>query len=92
MKLFGPKEESRRELKRRHNKMPRNVTKFYSEDEIKKNEMGEDVITMEDRRGAYGGLNGRPEGKRQLGGARCVWAYDLERTGWKSGLDFSGSR
>ena len=92
MKLFGPKEENRRELKRRHNKVPRNVTKYYLDDEIKKNEMGEHVITMEDRRGAYGGLKGRPEGKRQLGGTRCVWAYYLERTGWEGGLDCSGSR
>ena len=52
MKLFGPKEENRRELKRRHNKAPRNVAKYYLDDEIKKNEMGEHVITMEDRRGA----------------------------------------
>jgi hypothetical protein len=46
---------------------------------------------MEDSRGAYGGLTGRPEGKRQLGGARCEWVYDLERIEWDSGLDCSVS-
>jgi hypothetical protein len=35
MKIFGPKEENRREMKRWHNKLPRNVTKYYA-DEIKK--------------------------------------------------------
>ena len=32
MKLFEPKEENRRELKTRHNKVPRNVTKYYLDD------------------------------------------------------------
>jgi hypothetical protein len=52
MKIFGPKEENTRELKRRHNEVPRNVTKYCLDVEIKKNEMGEHVVTMEDRRGA----------------------------------------
>jgi len=79
-------------LKRWQNKLSRNVTKYYLDDKFKRNEMGDHVITKEGRRGAYGGLKGRPEEKRQLGGARCVWVYDLERKGWESKLDCTSSR
>jgi hypothetical protein len=42
------------------------------DDKIKRNEMGDPMVTKNDRRGAYRGLRERPERKRQLGGARYV--------------------
>ena len=54
--------------------------------------MVEHVLKMEGRRDSYRDFKGRPEGKRRLGGARSVWAYDLEIIGWESGLNYSGSR
>ena len=42
------------------------LTKYYSDDQIKGNAMGEALTLMGDRRGAYNGLVGRPEGKSPL--------------------------
>jgi hypothetical protein len=46
------------------------LTKYYSGDHINNNEMGGACETMGDKRGAYGVLVGRPEGKRPLGRPR----------------------
>jgi len=49
------------------------------------------VLRMGDRRGAYGVLVGRPEGKRPLGGPRLGWEdnikMDLQEVGW-GGIDW----
>ena len=53
------------------------------------------LARMEDRRGAYRVLVGRPDGKRTLGIPRYTWKYnikmDLQEMGWEHGLDYSGS-
>jgi hypothetical protein len=46
------------------------LTKYYSGDKIKGSEMGGACSTLKDRRGAYRGLVGRPEGKSLLGRPR----------------------
>jgi hypothetical protein len=38
----------------------------------------EHVACMGDRRGAYGVLVGRPEGKRQLGRSTCKWEGNIK--------------
>jgi len=42
------------------------LTEYYSGNQIEKNEMSGGVASMEDRRGAYWVLVGKPEGKRPL--------------------------
>jgi len=45
------------------------------------------VVHMGERRGAYGVLVGKPEGKRPLGRPRCRWEdaikMDLKEVGWQ---------
>jgi hypothetical protein len=52
---------------------------------MKKNEMGV-VCGMGDRRGAYGFLVGKPEGRRQFGRPGCRWEdlkkWDEEDIDW----------
>jgi len=48
------------------------LTKYYSGNKIKKNEMGETYGTYGDRRGAYWMLVGRLERKRPLGRPRSI--------------------
>jgi hypothetical protein len=47
---------------------------------------------MEDRRGAYRVLVGKPEGKRPLGTPRHRWEenikMDLQEVGWGGGMDW----
>jgi hypothetical protein len=49
------------------------------------------VARMGEKRGAYGILVGRPEGRRQLGRPRRRWEdnikMDLQEVGWGHGLD-----
>ena len=63
-------------------------TKYYLGDRIKKNEMGEAFSTHGERRGVYGILVQKPEGKRPLGKPRCRWEdnikMDLQEVGWGS--------
>ena len=54
------------------------------------------VARMENRRGVYGDLVGKPEGKRPLGRPRLRWEdnikMDLQEVGcWGYGLDGAGS-
>jgi hypothetical protein len=52
------------------------------------------LARMEDRRGAYRVLVGRPDGKRPLGRPRHRWdniKMDLKEMGWGHGLDCTGS-
>jgi len=53
------------------------------------------LARMEDKRGAYRVLVGRPDGKRPLEIPRYRWKYkikmDLQEMGWGHGLDCSGS-
>ena len=62
------------------------LTKYYSCDQIKKNEMGEHVARMGARTGAYRLLVGKPEGMRPLGRPRRRWLdcveNDLQEVGW----------
>jgi hypothetical protein len=45
----------------------RRLSKYYSGDQIEKNEMGGTCSAYGERRGAYRILAGKPEGKRLLG-------------------------
>jgi hypothetical protein len=53
------------------------------------------VARVEDRRGAYRVLVGRPERKRSVGIPRLKWEDDIEinlqELGWGRGFDYSGS-
>jgi hypothetical protein len=49
------------------------VTKYYSGDEIKKNEMGRACSMYGARRGAYRVLVRKPEGRKPLERPRCRW-------------------
>ena len=67
------------------------LTKYYSGDQIKKNEMGGACSTYGGRRGAYRVLVGKPNGKRQLERPRNRWEdtieMDLQELEWGHGLD-----
>jgi hypothetical protein len=54
------------------------LIKYYSNDQIKMNEMAGHVARMGDRRGSYGVLMGRPEGKRPLGRPRQRWEDNIK--------------
>ena len=47
------------------------LIKHYSDNQIKKNEMGGHIVRMGNRKGAYRILVGKPEGKRPRGRPRC---------------------
>jgi len=50
------------------------LTRYYSGDQIKKNEMdGTFIARMGERRGAYSVLVAKPEGKKPLGKPRSTW-------------------
>ena len=53
------------------------------------------VARMEERRGWYGVLVGKTEGRRPLGRPRCRWEdsvkMELREVGWWHGLNQSGS-
>jgi hypothetical protein len=61
-------------------------TNYYSGDQIRKNEMGDHVAHMGEKRGAYRVLVRKPEGKEPLGRPRVQWEYnitmDLEEVEW----------
>jgi hypothetical protein len=67
------------------------MTKYYSDNQIEKNEMGGHVARMGEKRGAYRILVGRLEGRRPLGRPRWRREYnvkmDLQEVGWGHGLD-----
>ena len=62
------------------------LTKYYSNDQIKKNEMGGYVERMEKRNDAYRVFVGKPERKRPLGKCRRRWKntikMDLKKWNW----------
>jgi hypothetical protein len=63
------------------------LTEYYSNDQIKKNEMGGACGNTGDRRGAYRVLVGKPEGKRPPGRHRLRWddniKMDVKELGWE---------
>jgi hypothetical protein len=65
------------------------ITKYYSGDQIEKNEMGGACSTMGERSGAYRILVGTPDGRRPLGRPRRRWEdnikMDLQDVRW--GID-----
>ena len=66
-------------------------TKYYSGDQIKKNEMGGACGTYWER-SLYGVLVGRPQGKRQIGRSRHGWKdkikMERQEVGW-GGMDWT---
>jgi hypothetical protein len=54
------------------------ITKYYSGDQIKKNEVGGHVARIGEGRGAYRILVGRPEGRRPLGRPRRRWEDNIK--------------
>jgi hypothetical protein len=68
-----------------------NLAKYYSGNQIEKNEMGGACSTYGEKRDAYRILVGRPERRRPLGRLRRRWEdnikMDLEEVGWEHGLD-----
>jgi hypothetical protein len=54
------------------------ITKFYSGNQIEKNEMGGAYSTYGEKRTAYRILVGRPEGRRPLGRPRCRWEVNIK--------------
>ena len=67
------------------------LTQYCSDDKIEKNEMGGAWARMEQRRGEYRDLVGKPEGKRPLGRPRRRWEdttkMDLQEMGC-GGMDW----
>ena len=49
------------------------LTKYYSGDQIEKNEVGRACSRYGEKRGVYRVLVGKPEGKRPLGRPRSKW-------------------
>ena len=81
-KLFGPKrDEITEEWRRLHNE---ELYDFYSFPNIirvsnsRRMRWAGYMARMEDRRGAYKVLMGRPEGKRPLGRPRRKWKDDIK--------------
>jgi hypothetical protein len=66
------------------------ITKYYSGNQIEKNEMGGACRTYGEKSGACRILVGRPEGRRPLGRPRHRWEdnikMDLQDVGW--GMDW----
>ena len=54
------------------------LTKYYSGDQIKKNEMGGARSTYGERRDAYKILVGKPEGQKTPGRPRRRWGDDIK--------------
>jgi hypothetical protein len=71
------------------------LTKYYSSDKDKKNEMagggGEHVARMKETKGAYRILVENPERKRPLGASMLRWQdnikMDVQEIGFKRALD-----
>jgi hypothetical protein len=67
------------------------ITKYYSGDQIKNNEVGGACSTMGEGIGAYRILVGTPEGRRPLGRPRRRWEnnikMDFQEVGWE-GMDW----
>jgi hypothetical protein len=67
------------------------LTKYYSGDQIKKNEVGGACRKYGERSGAYRVLLGKLEGKIPLGRLGRRWEdnikMDLHEVGWGHGLD-----
>ena len=63
-KMFGPKRDEVTDLRRLHNEELYDfLTKYYSGDQIKKNEVGGQVTRTREARGAYRALVVKHEGK-----------------------------
>ena len=67
------------------------LTKYYSSDQTKKNEMGGACSTYGERRGVYRVLVGKPEGKKPLCRPSLRWEdnikLDLQKVGC-GGMDW----
>jgi hypothetical protein len=72
-------------------KQPVLITKYYSGNQIEKNEVGGHVARMGKKRGTYRILVGRPEGRRSLGRPMRRWEDNikmyLQEVGCGHGLD-----
>ena len=93
-RIFGSKrDEVTGEGRRLHKKELHALysSKFYTGDQIKKNEMGRACSTHEERRDAYRVLVGKPNGRRPFGRTWRRWEdnikMDLREAGWGRGLD-----
>jgi len=53
-------------------------TKYYSDDQIKKNESGGDCGKYEEEKGCIQGLGGNTKGKKSFGKPRCRWDHKNE--------------
>jgi hypothetical protein len=98
-RIFGPKrDEVTGEWRRLHNK---ELYALYSSLNIiqviksRRLRWAGHVARMEERRGAYRALVGKPEGRRPLGRPRRRWEdnikMDLREVGWGHGLGQCGS-
>ena len=96
-RIFGPKrEEGRGEWRKLHNE---ELNDLYSSPDIvrviksKRMRWAGHVARMEERRGVFRALVGKPEGKRPLGRPRHIWEdnikMDLQEVGWVFGTDWT---
>jgi hypothetical protein len=88
-RIFGPKrDEATGEWRRLHNEELNDLHSSQSIIRVIKSRMRRPghVARMEEKRGAYRILVGRPEGRRPLGRSRCRWEdnikMDLQDMGW----------
>jgi hypothetical protein len=54
------------------------LTKYFSGDKMKKNEMGGACVSYGERRGALKDLVGRPDGKKPLGRLKLIGSIMLK--------------
>jgi hypothetical protein len=80
--IFGPKrDEVTGELRKLHNEELNDLyslSNIVRVTKIERNEMGGHVARMGERRGVYGGLAGKLEGKRPLGRTRRRWDDNIK--------------
>jgi hypothetical protein len=94
-RIFGPKgDEVTREWRRSHKEELSDLYCSHNIVRVRKSRgmrWAGHVARMGERRGAYRGLVGKPEGKRPLGKCRCRWVdyikMDLEEVGC-GGMDW----
>jgi hypothetical protein len=90
LKIFGPKREEDRSWRKVHND---EFHSLYSLSNIvrviKSRRMGwaGHVACMEEGRGVYRVLDGRPKGKRPLGKSRCRWEDNIKMDLREIGID-----
>ena len=65
------------------------LTKYYSDDQIKKTEVGRTCNTYGEMRGVYRTLLGKPEGRKPLGRPRPRWEDNIKKylmRSWMGGM------